>query len=133
MRVVWRVPQQVLQFQAESEDERVLLPLLVPGGALQARFDGDRVEWYSPEVLGLPPSISADWMMLKTYDAAGVCQVTELQDALRPELRERLAGGGAYQLVVWGQGGTPSFVPQRASPLHCLGTDEAATGTGPAP
>lgn len=134
MKVAWRVPQQVLQFRAENDEERAILPLLVPGSGAQSSWDGDIVEWYSAAAMGITEgALSSECMMLKTYDAAGVCLVHDLQEALRPDLRERLAQGGAFQLVLWGQGGAPSFAPQRASPLQCLGTEAAATGAGPAP
>jgi hypothetical protein len=133
MKVFWKVPERVLQFQAESDDERRILPLLVPGQGVESRYDGDRLEWYSGEAVCPGPSLTADLMMIKTYDAGGVLTATPLQDALVPELRDRLFRGGAYQLVFWGQGGTPSFKPQRVAPLHDLGVDSTATASGPAP
>ena len=36
MKVFWKVPQQVLRFEAENDDERALLPLLRPHTGLSA-------------------------------------------------------------------------------------------------
>lgn len=83
------------------------------------------------------PTMVSDVVWLKTYsrDASGksVEHIVELHEALLPDIAARLANGGAFQLVFWGQGVVPNVVPQSPDPLQALGTTALASAMPPAP
>lgn len=83
------------------------------------------------------PAMVSDVVWLKTYsrDASGksVEHLVELHEALLPHIAARLANGGAFQLVFWGQGVVPNVVPQSHAPAQDLGTTAVASAMPPAP